>query len=175
MLRRGGAPAGLAGIEIAPAEGAAHPRAPNGHVSRLDAEGRTTVPGLVAQRWTVSVRESGFVPVTREVEVVAGKTVEAEIAEPEGGAIEVQVVDAEGRSRPFATVAVAQPSGVRWADLADDGTERLDRFVDHLGRRTLSHVEPGDVKLTATWAGRSVERTMTVGDGATARVRIEVP
>lgn len=179
VRRRGGAPASLARIELTALVGAdARRRVVDLGTCEfhcLDSDGRLRIAGLTPRRYEVRVEEDGIVPVARDFEVLDGRVTEVTIDEPVGATLDVQVVDAEGRPRKFATVEVHQPSGVMWADLADDGTERLDRFVDHLGRRTLAHVEPGEVRLKATWAGRTVEKTVTVADGEVARVRIDVP
>jgi hypothetical protein len=115
-----------------------------------------------------------MVPIEYVGVVVAGEVRSATLTEPNGATIEVDVVDAEGVARPFATAKVVQPTRLPWVDL-EGGVQRLDRYVDELGRRTFRHVEPGRVRLEASWARRKVETTVDVRDGETRRVRIVVP
>jgi hypothetical protein len=56
----------------------------------------------------------------------------------------------------------------------EDGVQRLDAYVDHLGRRTLRRVEPGNVSLKATYGSRRAHVAAVVVDGRTTPVRMVV-
>jgi hypothetical protein len=125
-----------------------------------------------AGRWRVVLAEPGFVPDVAEVVVASGATAEVQLREPAGGDLEVEVVDAAGRPCSFAALRVCQRSGAPWGDVERDGTQRLDLFTDVRGVRRVRRLEPGEVRLVATWAGDSVETSCRVVAGERSRVRV---
>jgi hypothetical protein len=166
-LRRDGRPAAGARVRVVAADGTVRRL-------ELDAEGRGRVEQLVAGRQVARLAEPGLVPGAAEVTLAEGQHAAVTVREPVGGQLEVTVVDREGLPAPFARVTIEQPSGAAWADLDADGVQRLDPYVDHLGRRSYLHVEAGDVRVKAAWASRKGERAATVGDGATTHVTVVV-
>jgi hypothetical protein len=113
-----------------------------------------------------------MVPCERECTVVEGEEARVEMREPEGGEIEAIVVDEGGRPMPFATVRLAQPSGVPWADVGEDGVQRVDAYADARGRRTFSRVEPGAVRLDVRYGSRSAVVPVVVEDGRRAVAKV---
>jgi hypothetical protein len=173
VLRRGGTAAAHAAVRLRETpSGAGGPEAkPQQLQKRLDADGKVTVE-LDVGAWIVAVLEPGLVPIHAQVLVRAYETKTLSLVEPSGGTILVEVVSETGGPLPYAALQVSQPSGARWADLSDDGVQRVDPFTDFLGRRTLARVEPGAVRVKVTWAGSSAETPVEVGDGGVERIRL---
>jgi len=137
-----------------------------------DADGRARVrlptDRLAAVRWW----EEGVVPLWTPVTVHPNATTEVSLAEPVGGGVALAVTDEQGVPLPCASVSVTQPSQLEWIDVSDDGVQRLDGHTDQLGRRALSHVEPGTVGISGTWAllRGSVSVEVRNGEWTTARL-----
>lgn len=140
---------------------------------RSGADGRVLFDSLPEGKHAVRVKQGGLVPVVDTVNVVAGETAYLTIREPAGATLEVEVVDAEGRPRPFAEVRIGQPSGAFWLEVDGDAT-RLDRFTDERGRRICHHVEPGTIHVQADWGGASAAKDVVAREGASVPVRIVV-
>ena len=142
----------------------------------LDADGRARAEDLVAGRYRVALHEAGLVSSSAVVDVAADAEATASLAESSGGSIDVLVVDGDGRPLPFASLDVGRlPWGLEWLDVSDEGVQRLDRFTDHLGRRALEHVEPGEVEVTVRWGSRSAKSKVAVSDGDRAIARFVLP
>ena len=95
-----------------------------------------------------------------------------DLVEPEGGSVDVVLVDGAGRPLPFGTFSVGLPSHVTWLDVTDEGVQRIDDFTDEAGRRVLEHVESGAVEITASWASRTAKTTVSVADRRRVVARI---
>jgi hypothetical protein len=172
VLRRGGSPAAWARVDVVVA--APKEKGDLGDVRhlRLDAEGRGRVTKLPAQTVVVRLREPGLVPVSAGVAVGDDVPASVTLREPDGGSVEVVVVGADGLPLPFAELEAHEACGLEWQDVADDGVARMDAFTDHLGRRVLARVEPGDLRVKATWAGLEAQGTASVSDGARSVLRL---
>lgn len=144
----------------------------NGRAVCLDPDGRARLDGLAAGRYVAKLREAGLVAVSAAVEVSANGVAPVDLVEPEGGTVDVVLVDADGRPLPFGTFSVDLPSGLTWLDVDDDGAQRIDVFTDAAGRRVLGHVESGEVEVYASWASRTAKTTVTVVDGGRAAARL---
>ncbi len=114
-------------------------------------------------------------PVTGEVTVVAKRTATVSLSAPEGGRIEVVFEDEHGRALPFSSLTIKQPSGMPYADVDDNGIQRLDMYADAQGRRTLHSVEPGTVAVIGRYAGRTVNQTVDVVDLETTTIKLSIP
>lgn len=139
----------------------------------LDDDGRAEA-SLFVGTWRVLFDEPGMVPSATEVHVRDNDETWLDLYESRGGTIQVQVVDASDRACPFATVLVEQASHVTWADLSDEGVQRLDSFVDVSGRRTLTHVEAGEVHLRVMYGVARKDFVVEVKEGAVVEARIEI-
>ena len=106
--------------------------------------------------------------------MVAGETTTIELDAPHGGAVDVQVVDEEGRGLPFAKVYIKQESGLRHSDVEGD-VQRVDPFTDHAGRRTLHGVEAGEVEITAVYGTRKAKVKVRVYEKEAALARVVLP
>jgi hypothetical protein len=100
--------------------------------------------------------------------VRAGTESDVVLREPFGGTLDLVVTDGNGDPRPSARFQV---TGARVFDVVD-GVQRLDRYVDARGRRTLARVEPGDVTVTATWGSHRGTAQVTVRDRERRTVRL---
>jgi hypothetical protein len=135
-----------------------------------DREGRAVLGTLPAGPVEITVWGAGAVTTVR-TDVTAGETAKLEVGTTLGGALDVEVVDALARPLPFAKLAVAQPSNLPWVDI-DGEVQRVDPYTDVHGKRTLRMVEPGAVKVKATYGSRSAESEVTVVEGETKRLRL---
>ena len=113
-------------------------------------------------------------PVTDKVTVVAKRTATVSLSAPEGGRLEVTLEDEHGRALPFSSLTIKQPSGLPYADVNEDGIQRLDLYADELGRRTLHSLEPGQVTVIGRYAGRSVTHKVDITDKKLTSRRIMI-
>ena len=124
-------------------------------------------------RHGIAARQAGFLTVSKEVEVVEGRTIEIELRESTGLRREIEVVDGDGNPLPFARI---EPRGAKgnaeWID-EQQGTQRLDLFTDHEGRRTLARLNPQVTRLTVTWGSRKA--TVDLGEGEDGTLRLVLP
>lgn len=139
----------------------------------LSAQGTARFDALEPGTHQVQVMGAGAT-FTAQVVVTAGETTPLELDAPVGGAVHVEVVDAEGRGLPFARVYVEQESGLAHADLEGD-VQRVDPFTDHRGRRTFRGVEAGEVEITAVYGARKASVKVPLGDRMAAPARIVLP
>ena len=145
-------------------------RGPWGEV-RTDAEGRAIVPR--AHAGAMATVGGAGAPTRVTLQPASGSN-EIEVRATSGGEVELLVVDELDRPLPYATFAVTQPSGFPWADL-DGDVQRIDPYTDARGRRTLRALEPGRVKILASFGSRSAEAEVEVEAGESQRVRIVLP
>ena len=169
VRRRDGTPATQARVRI---DGGPWGRYCGGR-DRLDAEGRITLERMEPGSHILALLEPGLVPFSTTFTVREGETTDVVATEPEGGEVELIVVDDQGRPLPFASFGIQLPSRVDWLDVSGD-TQRIDAFTNVLGRRTLPHVEPGAVAIKATYGGRRGEASVRVDEGGRTVARIEV-
>ena len=71
-----------------------------------------------------------------------------------GGDVEIFVRDTDGNPVPFAALDVRRADGQSWYDVDDAGVQRLDPYVDVRGRRLLTHLPPGTLRVHATFGTR---------------------
>jgi len=142
--------------------------------TRTNAEGIAHLRGVMAGEVSVQVRQPGLLPLDRTVTMPKTGKASVVLREGLGGIIDLEVVDAAGRPLSFAQVDVTTPSKVPWVDL-EGATQRIDPFTDHLGRRTLRHVEPGTIKLRVGWGSRTKRLDVVVKPGETTRARVVLP
>ncbi len=148
-----------------------------GRSLHLDEAGRAQVDGLLVGRYVVRLHEDGLVSTSASAEVREAGVARADLVEPEGGSVDVVLVDGEGRPLPFGTLSVGLPSNLTWLDVTDEGVQRIDGFTDRAGRRVLDHVESGEVEISASWASRTAKATLWVADRGrvVARIVLRVP
>jgi len=141
---------------------------------RTDAKGQVRFERVQAGAQRVTVRQAGLLPLTRSVDVREKGTTRVDLREGSGGIIDLLVVDEQGRPLSYAAVRVKTPSGLAWVDLQGK-RQRIDPFTDHLGHRRLTHVETGDLELTASWGSRRVSIGVDVKEGETSSLRVILP
>ncbi len=112
-------------------------------------------------------------PLVTKIEVKVGVEV-VSVRAVRGGTVGVEAVDTQGRPLPFARVEILQPSNFAWMDV-NGTTQRVDSFVDHLGKRTCHMVEPGKVRVGIYFGSRSATKHVIVQNGRHTSVKIEVP
>lgn len=139
---------------------------------RTDETGVLRIEKLVAGEYPIRLDEPGLVPVSDTAEVVSGEVSRVTLQEPVGATLSVTVKAADGRPLPHAMVTVGQAGGTIWCDVAPDGTQRLDPYVDERGRRTLRRVQPGRIRLDGVWGGWKGTIVVTVGDRQTKDVTL---
>ncbi len=96
---------------------------------------------------------------------------EPELSEHDGVRRELEVVDENGEPLPFARIEL-WPERSGWIDVRD-GVQRLDRFTDHQGRRTLARMSRRIKDVTVSWGSRWA--TVDVGEAKTGTLRIVLP
>lgn len=122
-------------------------------------------------RVIVEVEQRGFLDIRTEILMPPSGTKDVTLVEPAGGRLRVTVVDKQGVALPYATVELLVHSRNPYVDLVD-GVQRLDRFVDHEGRRVFTRVPVGDLTYVAAWGSRRHRGTLTIKANATHDVRI---
>ncbi|MGE0191857.1 MAG: hypothetical protein AB7T63_07405 [Planctomycetota bacterium] len=132
---------------------------------------------FVLQAGPVRLRllEPGLVPTSLDTSVALGTGNEIVLAEPQGGALDVHVVDESGSPLPFARVRVRSLTvdfgPTRWGD-RDASVQRVDHFTDHEGRYLAEAVEPGRLRVDVSWADRSAAAGADVAPGKTTKVEL---
>ena len=107
------------------------------------------------------------------VAVAADATATVVLREPDGGRIDVLVVDAAGDPRPFARIRLASTTGSPALDVAGV-VQRVDPFTDETGRRSFHRVPPGLASVEATWGSARASTSLTVRDRDLHTVRLVV-
>jgi len=133
-----------------------------------DAKGEVVLERLSPGKLKFCLRTPGRLSAWHETVVRANEEVVATLREPVGARLEVTVVDEDGRPRPTALLEIR---GATFFDV-EGTTQRADMFTDHLGRRLISRVEPGEAEIHASWGSRHGSEKVTLVDGETTRVRI---
>jgi len=136
-----------------------------------DADGCARFTSLPVGEHEVVVHAIGLLPLGGVVRVQEDAVARLELQEPEGGAVDVRVVDVQGDPLPFATLYVRTPSKGAWVD-EHDGRQRIDPYTDHLGRRRLEPLEVGRVVLHVRWGGLRAQEAVEVRAGRLASVTI---
>ncbi len=163
VLRRDGSPAVGAKVSI--------PR----KTLRTDASGRVHFALVVPGTITVKVRQVGLLPMQGEAKVTAKGVAQLTLQEAEGGTVELEVVDGEGRPLSFAHFGLVTPTRMPWVDM-EGTTQRLDRFTSHLGRRTLRHIEAGKIELIVSWGSRrETLKDIVLTNGESTVLRVVLP
>ena len=139
----------------------------------LDEDGRVSVNDLPLGTCCVRTSTIGLLPMEHGLELVKGETVQLELQESAGGAIDLRVTDVHGKPLPFATLSVKMPSGSLWVD-EQDGVQRVDPFTDRLGRRRIQRVETGRVEVRARWGSRVGTTAVEVEEGRAHDVTLVV-
>lgn len=148
--------------------------APSG-TKPTDASGVVRFDGLPKGPVSIGAHDAGRVFGAASVEIVAGVEARLTVRELDGVTLDVSVVDADGDAVPFAEIHVREAhQPTEWADVSDDGEQRLDPFTDVLGRRTCARVTPGSVHVTATARGRLAKADVEVRDGERRSLRLEL-
>jgi hypothetical protein len=160
VLGRGGAPL---------VDTLVRPRDPS-RTARTDARGQVTFDDVPTGEREVETYEPGVLTARDTVRVAAGATSRATLREPEGGTLEVEVVDGEGVGLPFATVSVGSSS--YWLDVDDEGVQRTDPYTDAHGRRRLHHVPAGPVGVGAAFGERALSERVEVAEGSVTPLRL---
>ena len=147
MLRHNGEPAVGAKVRVA-----------GGKSKLTDARGRVQFDDLKAMRHTVHVQQIGLLDMSECVDVVAHQTTRFDLQEPKGLRRDLVVVDERGEPLPYAQFEISRVKHVTaWID-EDGGVQRLDRFTDHLGRRTIARMDRRVKQIVVTWGSTQSDR-----------------
>jgi hypothetical protein len=138
-----------------------------------DSRGVLRISGLPTGPVTARLVEPGLVPTHETAIVRPDTTSEVLLAESPGGALRVSVKTEDGRAAAYARLDVRQPSGEPWLDV-EGGVQRIDPFVDAGGRRDLRRLEPGRVRVRATWGLLSATADVPVSEGRSRDVLLVV-
>jgi hypothetical protein len=144
-----------------------------GRSGRADDRGVALFKNMKPGSYPVRVFGAGA-PATDKVTVVAKRTATVSLSAPTGGRVEVTFEDEHGRPLPFASLTIKQPSGLPYADVDEDGVQRLDLFADAAGRRTLHSMEPGKVEVVGRYAGQSASYSIDVTDEESTALAITI-
>jgi hypothetical protein len=160
VLRRDGSPAFDASVSVP------------GKTARTDAQGRVTFEHLAPGSVPVTVHQAGLLPMQQSARVPERGEAQVELREGMGGTLEVEIVDGDGAPLPFAALSLKTASRLPWIDM-NGTTQRIDPYTDHLGRRTLHHVEPGPLEVSARWASRrGTKKNVQIQEGGSAILRL---
>lgn len=159
VLRRNGEPAFGATVEL-PLQG-----------GRTDAKGQVRFHRVAAGPTRVRVESAGVLPVEGSLHVSETGESRIILREGRGGTVDLMVVDDAGNPLPCARFTLKTASGLPWIDMASTA-QRIDPFVDHLGRRVLGNVEPGALEITVTWGSRRRVERLRVVEGERAPLRV---
>ena len=143
-------------------------------VQRTDSKGVAVFDRVEVGDRAVATDEPGVVTYSTLVSVAENGTARVTLREPEGGTVEVEVVDEKGVGLPFVTLELGKPGGVAWCDVSDDKVQRTDVYTDVLGRRTLARVSPGRLGISATFGERHGDLVVEVRDEERTPARILV-
>src|SRR5690606_10003479 len=110
-------------------------------------DGRATLEGVREGSATLYVHEAGWLFPPTSVTVVGRQVSEVVVREIVGGDVEIVVRDTDGNPVPFAELDVGRADGQVWHDVDDAGVQRLDPYVDGRGRRLLTHLPPGTLRV----------------------------
>ena len=163
VLRRNGQPAVNAPVRIGKRK-----------YGTTGSDGWLRVTGLEHGTHTITVHQVGLLPITSTFEITRDGVGQQILREDVGGTVRLTVVDQDGIGLPAARVRLRTPSKLPWIDMPQT-TQRVDPYTDHHGRRELTHVEPGTVKLEVWWGSRRVKRDLEVVSGKAQDVRIVLP
>ncbi len=159
VLRHNGEPAVGANVRVA-----------GGKSKSTDKRGRVQFDDLKAMRLTVRVRQIGLLDIVECVDVVAHQTTWFKLQEPKGLHRDLVVVDEQGEPLPYAQFEISRIEHVTpWID-EHAGVQRLDRFTDHLGRRTITRVDRRMKQIVVTWGSRKT--TVDIGNDETGELRV---
>ena len=160
VLRHDGAPAVGARVKI------------RHFMSRTDARGVARFDAVPAGKSKVVIEQRGLLPTAGEIEITGGALARAELREGLGATIDLQVVDDRGEPLPFARFVFLVPgSRAQYID-EQGGVQRIDRYVDHRGRRTLTRVDPAVQSIKVYWASRVREVALKLSHGKRTPVRV---
>jgi len=135
-----------------------------------DARGRAVLEEIQPGTHRVYVTQIGLLDIVKSVDVVANQTTELEVRESKGRERDLLVVDENGDPLPYASFQLSRGKYREdWID-EHDGVQRLDRFTDHEGRRTLARMDPRVTKITVSWGSRKT--TVDIGDDETDELRV---
>jgi len=119
-----------------------------------DDSGRATLEGVHQGSFPFVVRADGWLFPSTPVTVVGRQVSEVVVREILGGDVEILVRDVDGNPVPFAALEVGRPDSQIWYDVDDAGIQRLDPYVDLRGRRLMTHLPPGTLRVRALLATR---------------------
>ena len=112
---------------------------------------------------------------TGTITVSKARTAKQELREGLGATIRLEVVDDLGKPLPYARFVTRIPNeSAQYID-ERDGIQRIDRFVDHRGRRTLERVDPRVEQIRIYWASRSKIVPVELSDGKRVPLRVVLP
>ncbi len=129
-----------------------------------DKDGRVTLAGVHQGTSPILVRDDGWTFPIPSVTVVGRQVTEVVAREIMGGDVEIIVRDADGNPVPFAALEVGRADGQVWYDVDDAGIQRLDPYVDVRGRRLLTHLPPGTLRVRAYHGTRQGQGEVEVVD-----------
>ncbi|MEZ6006156.1 MAG: hypothetical protein R3F05_00100 [Planctomycetota bacterium] len=138
-----------------------------------NAQGRCRIEPERPGEVRVTLEEPGFVRTEARAMVAAGTDSHLELHESNGGAIDVRVRGSEGLLMAGADIAVPDEAG--WADVDDEGTQRLDIRTDHRGTRLLQRFPAGTWTLSVVYGSRTAAVAVTVIDGETTTLDVVLP
>ena len=161
VLRRNGDPARGARVRIGP------------QLVASNEKGLAVFDSLPIGEHDLLVSQPGLFSIRRRIDVEANKESRLELVEPLGGTVEVLVVDDRGKALPYASLSVRTASGDLWLDL-EGTTQRVDPYTDRGGRRVLHNLEPGRIRVQASWGGRAGSAAVDVAQNSEGLIRVVV-
>jgi hypothetical protein len=124
----------------------------------LDPAGRVSLTDLRPGPITISVREVGFVFATEEADLRAGRKTRIHLREPEGRRILVTVREKDGSPASFAALLVKLAGGGPEYVPMEGDVQHVRLRADVEGRRVITGVPPGGVRIRAVQGARFDER-----------------
>ncbi|MDJ0973260.1 MAG: hypothetical protein QNJ98_02210 [Planctomycetota bacterium] len=175
---RGGGPRGHAEVRVTRHDGTpvVGGKVRIGYKSAItNARGVAVIKDLRVGEHPVKVTQRGLLFTTGTVTVTAGVTEALALQEGKGATVVLEVVDDLGEPLPFARF-VAQVKGERVSYIDEQkGVQRVDRYVDHRGRRTITRIDPRVTEIRVYWASRSKKVPVSVSEGKRLPLRVVLP
>ena len=137
-------------------------------------DGVAIFDSVAAGHRRVTVRELGRLFEGVTIFVTANAETRVTMNEIEGGTIQLEVVDADGKPSPFARIGLRLAEWPPWIDIDDAGEQRLDPFTDVRGRRTCARIAPGMVTVTARHGDGHAKAEVELHNGERRALRLEL-
>lgn len=140
-----------------------------------DEDGVARLANIPVGEHPVLVEQRGLLPITDTITIARGRVTRRALREGPGATVRLEVVDDRGEPLPYARFAATVPGErVQYID-EHEGVQRVDRYVDHDGRRTLERLDPRTRTVRVHWASRSTTVEVELRHGQRLPVRVVLP